>query len=656
MSARVRPAVLAAAVAVVALAAPGPARAGGLAFHACREAAGAECATLAVPLDRAGRLPGSIALSVQRHLAGARPTSSALLPLAGGPGQATLPFFSYFVRSLEPALATRDLIAFDQRGTGASDPLTCAALDSPLLPSQHPLERCALDIGPARGDFTSADSVQDIEALRAAAGYQRLTLYATSYGTKVALNYAAAYPQHVEALVLDSVVQPAGIEPFSVGSFQAMTPVLDELCEADACRGITNDPAGDLARLNARLRVHRLRGSVFDGSGRRRHVSLGESSLFGILVAGDLNPALRALLPAAVHSALAGDSSPLLQLELLAAGLIPSTPGGGTGETGGEDEALFATTFCEETPFPWQRSADPATRIAEALAALHAHPASDFYPFDAQTGLGSQPTLECAHWPDASPPPPPEAPLPDVPTLILSGAADLRTPTAGAREVAARIPGAQLLVVPFTGHSVLGSDLSGCAARALAQFFAGSAVSPCGPTTDIFSPTPVSPTRFSALHPPPGLAGRPGRTLVAVLDTLLDLDRLIVGATLEAAQELPSGSAFGGLRGGRARLARRGIELHDYSFVPGVTVTGVIPIAEGQLRPGTLRVGGRAAAGGEVRVGSPLKHVSGRLGGRRFSLSVSRAHLSAAGQRAPAPWPLGARLGAVAARLRASRH
>ena len=131
-----------------------------------------------------------------------------------------------------------------------------------------------------------------------------------------------------------------------------------------------------------------------------------------------------------------------MQLELLAAGLIPSTPGGGTGEAGGEDEALFATTFCEETPFPWKRSADPTTRIAEALAALHAHPASDFYPFDAQTGLGSQPTLECARWPDASPPPAPEAPLPDVPTLILSGAADLRTPTAGAREVAARIPGA----------------------------------------------------------------------------------------------------------------------------------------------------------------------------------------------------------------------
>jgi pimeloyl-ACP methyl ester carboxylesterase len=576
--------------------------------------------------------------------------------LAGGPGQATLPFFSYFVRSLEPALATRDLIAFDQRGTGASDPLTCAALESPSLRSPHPLERCALDIGPARGDFTTAESVQDIEALRAAAGYERLTLYATSYGTKVALNYAAAYPQHVEALVLDSVVQPAGVEPFRVESFRAMTPVLAELCGAGACRGITNNPAADLARLNARLRVHRLRGSVFDGSGRRRRVALDEDALFGVLVAGDLNPALRALLPAAVHSALAGDSSPLLQLELLAAGLIPSTPGGGGGESGGDDEALFDATFCEETPFPWQRSAPPARRISEMLAALRAHPASDFYPFDARTGLNSSPTVECARWPDASPPPAPEAPLPDVPTLILSGAADLRTPTSGARQIAARIPGAQLLVVPFTGHSVLGSDLSGCAARAFAQFFAGTAVSPCAATTNIFSPTPVSPTRFSALHAPPGLAGRPGRTLVAVLDTLLDLDRLIVGATLEAAQELPSGSAFGGLRGGWARLGGAGIELHAYSFVPGVTVTGRIPIAEGQLEPGTLRIGGRAAAGGDVRVGSPLKHVSGRLGGRRFSLSVGRAHLSAAGGKARPAWPEGAALAALAARLRAAHH
>src|SRR5438876_919425 len=83
----------------------------------------------------------------------------------------------------------------------------CATL-APLV------ERCALQIGPARGAFTTAESVEDIEAVRHAAGYRKLVLYGTSYGTKVALQYAERYPQRVEALVLDSVVPPDGPEPF----------------------------------------------------------------------------------------------------------------------------------------------------------------------------------------------------------------------------------------------------------------------------------------------------------------------------------------------------------------------------------------------------------------------------------------------------------
>ena len=37
------------------------------------------------------------------------------------------------------------------------------------------------------------------------------------------------------------------------------------------------------------------------------------------------------------------------------------------GFTEASKEALFAATSCEETPFPWQRSAARATRLGEAL-------------------------------------------------------------------------------------------------------------------------------------------------------------------------------------------------------------------------------------------------------------------------------------------------
>lgn len=609
------------------------------------------CATVIVPLDRAGQVPGTVALKLERKLAGFSPSKSAVVALAGGPGQSALGLGEFIAKAISPALHSRDLLVFDQRGTGESGPLSCPALSSPSeLAHAHSIGelvgRCAQQLGPARGDYTTQESVADIEALRQAGGYEKLVLYGTSYGTKVALEYAERYPRHVEALVLDSVVPTSGPEAFAAGTFQAIGGALGELCASRACAGITSNPLADLARLTARLRKHALSGSVYDGSGRRHAGRLNETGLLGILQAGDLNPALRALLPAAVVSALRHDPDPLLRLELLSEGLIPNVPGKRPVESSESvDETLFVDTSCEELPFPWQRAAQAPTRLTEALASLHGIPSGTFYPFDASTALSASLVSVCASWPDASPPPPSQSPLPGVPTLVLSGAQDLRTPTASARGVAALIPGSQLLVVPFTGHSVLGSDFSGCAEQAVGALFAGVQVQPCGPTQNIFSPTPVTPTRLAYIHPPSVLPGKAGQTLTAVLDTILDLNRQVIGATLQANAELPIGSSFGGLHGGYARLEPAKVVLHDLSFVSGVRLSGVFPVREGRLQTATIRISGSAAAPGDVRIGGG-KTVSGRLGGRRFSVNIAKVKLARAGgggssSSSSREWPAG---------------
>jgi pimeloyl-ACP methyl ester carboxylesterase len=640
--------VLAAALAACAPAVARPPSAA-LALGPCQATPGFTCLTVPVPLDRSGAAPGTIALSVERKGAAEGAAHSAVIALAGGPGQAALPLAASFAQATEPALAQRDLVVFDQRGTGRSDPLDCpafedlAALEGASVATIGMLvEACALQIGPGRGAFTTQESVQDIEAIRRALGYEKLVLYGTSYGTKVALEYAESFPQRVEALVLDSVVLTDQPSPFEIPTFQAIGPVLAELCSHHACAGITSNPLRDLARLTGRLRRHALRGPVYDGAGHRHTVTLDELGLLGILQGGDVNPALRALLPGAVRSALGHDPQPLLRLSLLAQGLIPNrppTPPGGERETAEreeENDALFTDTICEETPFPWRRSAPPRTRNAEALAALRATPPSTFHPFDATSALDAGGVLACESWPDASAAPPAPGPLPNVPTLILSGAQDLRTPTANARSVAAEIPDAQLEVVPYTGHSVLGSDFSGCAQGAVDTFFAGGRVVPCAARNDTFAPTPIAPTRLASVRPPPGLQGKPGRTLTAVLDAIVDLNRQVIGATLEADQEPPSGSSFGGLRGGFARLTSSAATLRDFSFVPGVGLTGTFPIRDGQLQPSTIRVSGADASPGNVTFGGG-RSVRGTLGGRHFDVSLATVRLS----RAPAPgaWP-----------------
>jgi pimeloyl-ACP methyl ester carboxylesterase len=636
------------------LGAGAPLAAAALPFAPCASAGGFSCASLTVPLDRSGTLPGTIALPIERKSAGAVQTQSAVIALAGGPGQAADPLAEQLAAAIAPALSSHDLLVFDQRGTGRASPLSCpifndvAALEKASASTLGSLvELCALQIGQARGAFTTQESVEDIESIRHLAGYKKLILYGTSYGTKVALEYAERHPDHVEALVLDSVVPSSGPEAFGIDRLKAITPVLSELCAKRACTGITASPVGDLAKLLARLRKHRLGGSAYDGAGKRHAVSMGELDVLDILQAGDLNPALRALLPAAVHSALRHDPDPLLRLNLIAEGLVPSVPTKPEAERERitdeeEGNALFIATSCEEMPFPWQRAAAAKDKLAEALSALRGLPSSDFYPFDATTALQSSLVPVCDSWPDASPAPPATGSLPNVPTLILSGQQDLRTPTSGAKAVAALIPDAQLLTVPYTGHSVLGSDFSGCAEAAVGAFFASTPVQPCTSTPNIFAPTPVAPRKLAYVHSPPGLGGKPGRTLTAVLDAIVDLDRQVVAATLQAERELPSGSSFGGLRGGSAKITATAATLRSFSFVTGVKLTGTFPVRNHELQPATIRISGASAARGSVRL-SASKRVTGTLGGRRFNVSLAKVKLSRAGGGG-SEWPARARL------------
>ena len=121
-------------------------------------------------------------------------------------------------------------------------------------------------------------------------------------------------------------------------------------------------------------------------------------------------------------------------------------------------------------------------------------PEDVFRPFDRGTALGSDILALCRDWPaDPEPPALVTGPLPRVPALLLAGEQDLRTPLEGARAVAARLPRARLLRVRDTGHSVLGTDVSGCAARAMRNFFANRRVArACTRAAGVFRPLPFA--------------------------------------------------------------------------------------------------------------------------------------------------------------------
>jgi pimeloyl-ACP methyl ester carboxylesterase len=595
----------------------------GIAWTTCANTNEFACGHLTVPLDPSGSGSEVLTLAMRRHLAPVGDAREAVIALAGGPGQAALPFTAAFDVILGPILSTRDLIVFDQRGIGFSHPLSCAAFEhlGEREPSAEAVSLCASEIGGARGFFQTADTVADIEAIRQAGGYEKLVLYGTSYGTKVAERYAQRYPTHVAALVLDSVVLPNGPDPLRRSSFAAIRGVLHGLCSGRTCAHITPNPVGDVSRLVSIMHRHPVKGRAIDGHGHPHAVYTSTRDLLGVLFAGDFNPFLRAEFPAAVRSSLEGDTAALARMVHRAEG--EGEPSERESLAEGFDAPLYFATTCEEQDFPFNRAASPTTRRAEALAQLRALAASTFTPFTYTDALALSDIGVCSDWPYSTPSPElNEAPMPDVPTLIFSGEDDVRTPTSDARALAAEIPGAQLVVVAHTGHSALTAALGSCPRRALQAFFAGKPVKPCDRSDSLpeLPPVPVAPRRLAQITPVHGNPRRAGSALHAVLLTLEDFTRQ---TALELISKLTGSKLLldllevriGGLRAGWGALSAGSLRLHRYSYVPGVSISGKLTSGHG-----ALHIGGSARVRGTLRV-TKKGGLSGTLDGQRVSSS-----------------------------------
>jgi pimeloyl-ACP methyl ester carboxylesterase len=612
-----RRATITAVLASLALAAPAD---GKLRWRGCPEAQGVKCARLSVPLDRSGSVKGSVPLRIAR-VSFSRNRDRHLMYLSGGPGGAGVIEMVDVLLEVPRLIRDFTVLGFDQRGTGRSGLLRCPALErDSRLRSTRAGEDCARRLGPKRSFYTTPDSVEDMEAIRKATGADKLTLFGISYGTELALAYARAYPARVERLILDSTVDPDDTDPFGLAGFRAMAPTLRSLCP-DACRGVSPDPAADLAALTAKLRAAPLRGFRYGVRGQRRRGTVRPTAVADLMYDADYNPALRAGLPMAMRAALdRDDAAPLLRL--LAASALYAAP-----SPPREFSAARYGTVCEETPLPWPRGTPLADRFRVARERALALPPTDFFPLDAEVAYADEIDL-CLRWPDPGQPSrPPGGPYPAVPTLLLQGEEDLRTPPEASARVATQIPGALRVTVPGVGHAIIGADTSGCGRRQLLRFIDGEPVRARCPRVGTGVPaTAVPPTELSQLAPAAGLSGRVGRTVSAVDATLDFLD-------FELSPALDSGGAGGGLRGGIYRVGRR-LRLDGIVVVPGVTLTGREQ-RSGSLR---LRIGGREAAHGRVEV-SGRGRLKGRLGGRRVRARLANGV------------PGGASLGASLARV-----
>jgi pimeloyl-ACP methyl ester carboxylesterase len=185
-----------------------------------------QCATQTVPLDYDRPSGRTIDIAVARLPAKDQAHRiGSLFVNPGGPGASAIDFmvgvndFGFW-----DALNQRfDIVAFDPRGVGHSSPsIDCKVNQETQGSASQPfptpftinvpallakdlryLARCQALNGDILAHVSTADVARDMDVLRKAVGDDKLSYLGFSYGTFLGSTYAALFPNHFRALVLD---------------------------------------------------------------------------------------------------------------------------------------------------------------------------------------------------------------------------------------------------------------------------------------------------------------------------------------------------------------------------------------------------------------------------------------------------------------------
>ena len=362
----------------------------------------------------------------------------AVVALAGGPGQAALPARDRVRRDPRPRARRRATCSSSTSAAPAAR-ARCAArrFERGIASIADGARRRARTSSARRARFfRTLDSVADIEALRVEAGYEKLVLYGVSYGTKVALDYAAAYPARVEALVLDSVVPPEGRTSLQRSTFAAIAARARRAVRGGACAGITTNVGRDLATLVPRPGARRSRGH---GRHARRAPPHGDARP-GRRCSTSCSPATSTRrcapsCPGACAARSATTTGRSCACVLRGQGLtgIPR-PARRARSTSRLRRAVRHHALRGVRPSRGTARRGPEQRAGQAVAAASARPATDFGPVQLQGRAAQRARSRCA---SAGPIAARRRRRPTrcrrCPTLILAGGADLRTPLEDAR-------------------------------------------------------------------------------------------------------------------------------------------------------------------------------------------------------------------------------
>ena len=333
------------------------------------------CSTLTVPLDYRhpdGRTIDLALLKVPATEPGSRIGSLVVNP--GGPGAPGTQYAAQAAQVFrQPLLDRFDIVGFDPRGTGASDPVDCLSdsqLDTYIAMDPDPdtaAERatymgfvgelgrgCVQRSGPLAAHVSTIEAARDMDVLRAALGESTMTYFGASYGTKLGATYADLFPDKVGRMVLDGAVDlsigPRELALEQAAGFETALRAYVQNCVDETSCFLGDSVDAGLQTITSFLdRVDARPLPTSTG----RQLELG-NAFYGI-VAPLYNRDYWYILSAALKQGLGGDGSTLLKLSDL------YTSRGVSGYTDNSAEAIYAIS-CLDEPY-----AIPASQVAAQL-------------------------------------------------------------------------------------------------------------------------------------------------------------------------------------------------------------------------------------------------------------------------------------------------
>lgn len=412
----------------------------------------AQCATLKRlenPNDPSSR---KIDLSVIKLAARSpKPEPDAFTLIQGGPGGSSIDMTISMRNAIENIRSKRDVLVIDQRGTGRSNKLACemsndlANFQFTPEETERQAKECADKLDADLKYYTTSVAVDDLEALRQAAGYPQLNVYGVSYGTRVAQHYLRKYPDSVRTIIIDGVV-PIGLNlaggEIAIQSQDAFDAIAQRCSQTPACLEKFGDIQNKFTELRARLKTEPVTLNIpHPNSGKLTETTIRENNLLGAVRMMPYTTEQISVLPLMIASAHDGDYRALAAMSML------------TIESMVEDFAtgMHNSVMCtEDAPFVTEESLKSAEgTYFGSMMSDHMRATCKAWP----RGQLDEDFLEPFNT--------------DKPVLILSGETDPITPPANGKQAHTMFANSRHIVVPSHGHGVLAR---GCVPKLVSNF------------------------------------------------------------------------------------------------------------------------------------------------------------------------------------------